>query len=409
MATTFLPLRLRWYAVSTGRLLLRRWQALLLALAVLAPVLLTSIDTLAYPLLLLSKPEHGLAWRFGYLLTLCALAVLWALMQREQIAGGGFRRFAAALPLPHRLTRRTDLLVLALADSPLWLPLIAALLAAGLAPTPSAALKAAKLLFLFDFALFILLAQLAALERRFIAWLAVAALGWVCLASIDRAWQLNACALAGVVALILLARPLPRGGARIHAVAQCVLAPFAAVTRAVGRRLHPALRISLGVLIRQRRAETIGKMLFAGCVVLGALVLMDAWDYDKRALPASIIGDAIIALSFSGLYRGLQMAHDDAARFAGALPLRRFWSAGFDMAAVTALGLPFFAALTGALLAHEAAQPRIVLGGLISAVALLVVLRQQQLYNERHAVVLNLMAAVSWSILTFLFLIVVFN
>ncbi|MBC7858741.1 MAG: hypothetical protein H7Z39_08160, partial [Burkholderiaceae bacterium] len=186
-------------------------------------------------------------------------------------------------------------------------------------------------------------------------------------------------------------------------------APFAAATRAVGRRLHPALRISLGVLIRQRRAETIGKLLFAGCIVLGVLLMMDAWDYDKRALPATIIGDAVIALSFSGLYRGLQTAHDDAAPFAAALPLRRFWSVGFDMAAVTALGLPFFATLAGAMLLHEAAQVRIVLGGLVSAVALLAVLRQQQLYNERHAVVLNLMAGVSWCILTFLFLIVVFN
>lgn len=409
MATTLLPLRLRWYAASTGRLLLRRWQALLLALGVLAPVLFTSVDTLAYPLLLLSAPEHGLAWRFGYLLALCGLAVLWALMQREQIAGGGFRRFGGSLPLSHRLTRLTDLLVLALADSPLWLPLIAALLAAGLASAPSAALKAARLLFLFDFALFILLVQLAALERRFLAWLAVAALGLVCLASIGSAWQLGACALAGAVALVLLARPLPRGGARMRTAAQRALAPFAAAAWTVGRRLHPALRISLGVLIRQRRAETIGKMLVAGCVVLGALVMMEAWEYDSRALPASIIGDAIIALSFSGLYRGLQMAHDDAARFAAALPLRRFWSVGFDMVVVAALGLPFFAALAGAMLVHEAAQVRIVLGVPLSAVGLLVVLRQQQLYLERHAVVLTLMTGVSWSILTFLFLILIFN
>lgn len=388
---------------------MRRWQALLLALGILAPVLFTSVDTLAYPLLLLSRPEHGLGWRFGYLLALCALAVLWALMQGAQIAGGGFRRFAGSLPVPHRSTRLTDLLVLALADSPLWVPLIAALLAAGVDSTASAALKAAKLLFLIDFALLILLAQLAALERRLIAWLGVAALGLVCVSSVGRDWQLGACALAGAAALILLARPLPRGGARAQAAAQRALAPFAAATRALGRRLHPALRISLGVLIRQRRAETIGKMLFAGCIVLGVLVMMNAWDYDKRALPAMIIGDAIIAFSFSGLYRGLQMAHEDAAPFAGALPLRRFWSVGFDMAAVTALGLPFLATLAGAMLLHEAAQTRIVLGALASAVGLLVVLRQQQLYNYRHAVVLNLMAAVSWCILTFLFLIVVFN
>jgi hypothetical protein len=409
MATTFLPLRLRWYAASTGRLLLRRWQALLLALGVLAPVLFTSVETLAYPLSLLSNPEHGLAWRFGYLLALCALAVLWALMQREQIGGGGFRRFATALPLPHRLTRLTDLLVLALADSPLWLLLMAALLAAGVAPAPGAASKLANLLLLFDFALFVLLAQLAALERRLIAWLAVAALGLVCVASIGRPWQLHACALAGAAALVLLARPLPRGGMRIRAAARRALAPFAAIAAALGRRLHPALQISLGVLFRQQRAETIGKLLIGCCAVLGALIMMDAFDYDKRALFAEIIGDAVVALSFSGLYRGLQMAHDDAARFANALPLRRFWSVGFDMAAVTALGLPFFATLAGAMLVHEVAQARIVLGVLVSAVGLLVVLRQQQLYAERHAVVLTAMVGVSWCILTFLFLILAFD
>jgi hypothetical protein len=115
MATTFLPLRLRWYAVSTGRLLLRRWQALLLAFGVLAPVLFTSVETLAYPLSLLSNPEHSLAWRFGYLLALCALAVLWALMQRAGRGQGapGVRPAARAAFDPFRAARYTGLVYLA--------------------------------------------------------------------------------------------------------------------------------------------------------------------------------------------------------------------------------------------------------------------------------------------------------
>ena len=37
MTTILLFARLRWYALATGQLLLRRWQALLLILAILAP------------------------------------------------------------------------------------------------------------------------------------------------------------------------------------------------------------------------------------------------------------------------------------------------------------------------------------------------------------------------------------
>ena len=58
-ALPLLTHRLRWYATTTARLLLRRWQAAVLFLglsAALGSSLLSNIATLAYPLLSLLAP-----------------------------------------------------------------------------------------------------------------------------------------------------------------------------------------------------------------------------------------------------------------------------------------------------------------------------------------------------------------
>lgn len=403
MFASLLHFRLRWYALSTARLLLRRWQAWLLALGVLAPAgasILGNLQALGYPLLLSLAPEHGLGWRFGYLLSLQAFALLWFVMQRAQIDGGGLMRFAGSLPLPQRATRALDVLVLALADSPLWLPLGAALLVVGARAGAGSALKAANVLFLLDFALLVLLAQLAALERRPLAWIVVAALSLLNAASVGSAWQLGACALSAVAAGTLLTLPLPHGGAGTRAALWRALARFDAALPALAARLPAPGLIALGVLLRQRRAETIGKALAAAAIGLVALVLMRVWDYDARAFPLLVMAQSATALAFSGLYRGLQMAHRAAAPYFDALPLGRAWWRLAETAALTALGLPFFALAAGVALAHRAAPAGAALASVLSACALLCVLRAPQLYRERHAVFLSTVAAVAWCALT---------
>lgn len=165
-------------------------------------------------------------------------------------------------------------------------------------------------------------------------------------------------------------------------------------------RLHPAILISSSVLFRQRRAELIGKAMGAACIAATALGLMRVFDYDARAFTLAVMAQTLIALSLSGLYRGLQMAHQDAARFFAALPLRPAWWRMFDIAAVVALALPFLAMPAGALLLWHAGSSAQILGAAASSAALLAVLRAPQLFNERHAVVLSSLVTGLWCALT---------
>jgi hypothetical protein len=106
--------------VSTARLLLRRWQALVLLMGALASAnasVFSNMDTFARPLLLVVAPGHGAGWRGACIALLMAAGALWAQMQRGQIGGGGFVAFTASLPFTPRQRRRVDLAALALADT----------------------------------------------------------------------------------------------------------------------------------------------------------------------------------------------------------------------------------------------------------------------------------------------------
>ena len=65
----------------------------------------------------------------------------------------------------------------------------------------------------------------------------------------------------------------------------------------------------------------------------------------------------LTALSLSGLYRGLHMAHADASRYFAALPLRPACLRFADIVLVATLGLPFLVLPPAALLAHRHAAP----------------------------------------------------
>ncbi|MCE3604712.1 hypothetical protein LXA47_13990 [Massilia sp. P8910] len=390
--------RLRWYAVSTARVLLRRWQALVLLCGILGSAnmsLFSNIDSLATPLLALLSPAHGAAWRFADLIGLHAIAVMWALMQREQIAGGAFMAYAGSLPFAGRYRRRADTIVLVLADSPLLVPLVCALLVVG----PGRG-QGANFLLMLVVGLLALAAQLGALDRRRLAWIAVAAGDLLLAGVVNTGLQAGGCLLVGLGACALLAVRFPRAGKRWIDAAGRAGAPFAALLLAMSQGLHPAILTSAGVLFRQRRSEVTGKAIGAGCVAAAALALMTVFGHDGRALGVAVIAQTIMALSISGLYRGLQMAHVDAARYFAALPLRRAWWRMSDIAVVVTLALPFLAIPGVALLVHHAASPLRIVAGATSGLALLCVLRLPQLFNERHSVVLSSIVAGTWGALT---------
>jgi len=372
---------------------LRRWQALVLLAGVLASAnasVFSNLDTLARPILQLLAPGHGIAWRCGYLLLLLAAAALWAHMQRDQIAGGGFMQFAGSLPFSARQRRRVDLAVLALADSPLLLMVAGALSSAMAQGAP-----AAHGLLLAALVPLALAAQLAVLERSALAGAFLAAACLPLAACFGTVLAPMADVLAGAGAWLALQRPpWPRGGMAARLRWPAPRWPTRMPGLVAGRHA-PALRLSWAILLRERRDETLAKALGAAAMVAAALGLGAVFEHDARSIAAAWLAQGLVALHLSGLFRGLHMAHRAGAGFSGALPLRAGWWRRFDLLALLGFGLPFLGA--PALLAwHEGATPARALAGWVSHAALLCALRAPQLASERHAVVLSTLLAGCW-------------
>jgi hypothetical protein len=371
--------------------LLRRWQAVTLIAGVLASANASAfgnLDTLARPLLTLLTPGHGAAWRIGYLLAVQAVAAAWAAMQREQIAGGPFMAFAGSLPFTPRQRRAADLAVLMLADSPLLL-----IAASALGLTAGRGAPAAHDALLCDVALLALVAQQAVLERRPRVWAGVAAGAVLAGACFGTPFDLATNLCVGAAAALALALP-PRPRAQRRA------------GRKLARRANPldagahrgaALRISLAILLRERRGELFAKALTASAIAAAAIGLVIVFERDARSFPTLLLAGGGIALTFSGLFRGLHMAHRASTGYVGALPVAAGWWRPFDLAAVLATALPFLAAPAAFAWVIGAAPPTGALAALVSNAALLCVLRPFQLFSDRHAVVLATVLAGCWT------------
>lgn len=393
IANPLLRYRLRWYAVSTARLLLRRWQALVLLFGVLASAnasVLSNADTFARPILLVLAPGHGPAWRCAYLLLLLGVAALWAHMQREQVKGGAFMAFAASLPFDARQRRRADLAVLMLADSPLLL-----MVGGAFASEAARGGGLAHLLLLAALVPLALAAQVGVLDRRPAAAaglltacvLLAAGFGTRLATAVDLlVWA------AAWLALRWAPWPQVRLPARLRLPSPAW--PGRLLRALAGRHALP-LQASFSVLLRERRGEALAKALGAAALFALTLGLAAVFEHNGRAIAAAWVAQGLVALHLSGLFRGLQMAHRAGAAYTGALPLRPDWWRRFDLAAVLVFGLPFLAAPS--LLAWwEGATPSQAIAGLASHAALLCVLRAAQLASERHAVVLSAVVAGGW-------------
>lgn len=398
-----LRLRLHWYALSTARLLLRRWQGLALAIGLLASAgagVFENIAILNHPLLALLAPGHGSAWRFGYLLVLQLAAVMWALMQRAQIEGGGFMAFAGSLPFSPRQRRQVDLAVLVLADSPLLL-----MVAGSIAVTAAHRHAAPQVLLLIDVALLALVSQLAALERRPVGWAGVLLACLLLAAGFGTGLAPWANALTGAAAWLALRRaPWPAWPPAGQRRRRPPTAWPGRVLRMLAGRHAPALQVSLAVLLRERRSEAVAKALGSAAVIAAALALMAVFDYDERSRIAALLAQGMIALTVSGLFRGLHMAHLASAGYTAALPVKPAWWRAFDLAAVLGFGLPLLAVPAFAASFLAGLPPLRALIGTASHLVLLAALRAPQLFRERHAVVLSTLVAGCWTVATIAYL-----
>ncbi|MHB0887651.1 hypothetical protein [Acidithiobacillus sp.] len=100
-------LRLRWYALATGRVLVRRWQVFVLAGALVPGGMPVGrlLMGLGYPLLAALQVGHDVLWHWGRLVAIQGLALAWVMVQRRHIDGGAFMAYARSLPISTKLRR----------------------------------------------------------------------------------------------------------------------------------------------------------------------------------------------------------------------------------------------------------------------------------------------------------------
>ncbi len=119
--------RMRYFAVETFRLLVRRWQGTLFLLLMASPAmtpLIAQLHILGMPVLSLLEPGH-FKESAGLWLLLLALAWGWSALQAGALSGGTGWQYLS-LPLAPRRIRWLNLGVLTVIDLPLLLPFGAA-------------------------------------------------------------------------------------------------------------------------------------------------------------------------------------------------------------------------------------------------------------------------------------------
>ncbi|MDP3332498.1 MAG: hypothetical protein Q8Q40_05650, partial [Methylococcaceae bacterium] len=155
---------------------------------------------------------------------------------------------------------------------------------------------------------------------------------------------------------------------------------------------------------RQHYSEMLSKGISSALILAASIGLMEVWNYDYRALPLTLIALAGIALSVSGLYRGMHLTHLASGQFTSALPLPLWWC-WFDVAAVLLFGLCFAAALNSVLVMHHDASLTSMLISLAAFALLLYLLRFPQVHAERHTVLFSSLIAGVWTALMFYMLV----
>jgi len=406
---TLLSCRLRWYAYETGRLLRRHWKALFLALMLLSPAMMPVLEQtriLGAPVLTLLSPEHSTIWRFGWLILLQACGVLWLLIQRNAVSGGAFMDYVHSLPVRPGQLRRTHLALLLLADTPLLLPVLAATV--FLAAQPHRVIPCLSVL---DLVLSTLCAQLLVLERAWRHLPRVLLANLLLIVSISAGLGANIplsllmlalCALICLVTIVAspatpnVARrwdwsgiPARMSGRSSERHGLCLL-----------QARFPLLHLSMRILFDRYRSASLVRGLVQLLLASGAILLMQLWHFDSRALPLTLMVQALMALVSAGAYRDLQREHDHAAPYRLTLPIPAWALARADSLTVLLGCLPFALAMTGAVAVHRAAAGALLsLSSVLLLAPLLVALRVPLVHAPRQALVWACLLAGMWSVL----------
>ena len=387
-------LRLRWYALATRRVLMRHWQIFIIAglFVPLGTPIGKLVLAMAYPLIAMLSRGRDPAWYVWRLAMIQGLAWAWVMVQRRNIAGGDFMRYAHALPVSRGMLRSVDLAILLLVDSLLLVPFFAVLMVASFTaawmPHGGDLLASSGVLLALG-----LLIQLALLEGRLVRMLpflmvADFTLGWAL--SMPPSWLASLAIGASLLVpmLFLLAMPPAAGPPWPRGKQEYVSGST--------RWLHPAWRTQLQALWVQQRGGTSLRLGAALVVALASDGLMRVFAFDARALPAAILAMGWVAFILGGTYRALHGIHRPMQAYLRSLPLpRRYWALQ-DIALVLALGsLPLVVLLLPVLTQTETSNLTV---GVLTLTywGLLAMMRLVFVYGGRQAVLLGVMLAGAW-------------
>ncbi|TDQ97377.1 DUF6136 family protein [Paraburkholderia silvatlantica] len=389
-----LSCRLRWYALATSRLLHRHWQALMLLVLLLLPAMPVFAQTriLGAPILAALAPSHGIEWRFVWVHMLEAVGMLWVLAQHGAITGGAFATFLDSLPTSHGRRRAVDIAVVLVANTPLFLPVLAAAVALAFLPQ-----KVANYLFVLDLLLITLGWQLAVLSRSARNATPLAVANVILVGALQTGETIRPALL--VLPLLLAAFAIahtPAGstsrsgwrGARSRRVLGCARAY-------AGQGLSPVARLQIGI-VRDRAAGVFARCLMMGSVTASTCFLLGLWNFDVRAVPLASISQAAIALIAAATYRDLSAAHFRAGQFMRSLPIAAAAQPRADILTIAALALPFACVAPLLLVAHGVLPWWSAAALLCSGAPLLALLYLPQRYAPRQSVLLGTMLAAIW-------------
>ncbi len=402
-----LRFRFRWYALATGRLLMRHWQWFLLAI-ILVPAGIPISKLLrgfASPLTDLFQFDGSFIGAVAHIFWLETFAVAWILVQQPALQGGQFMRYCQTLPVQFGVLLSVDLTMLTLANNILLLPAIVALALTAAVPQNDVFFRCCVFAVLLCL---VVNAQYAAMSRRWLRLLALC-LGNALLAyslSWPRGvlpWLALGIDFAGAAALLLV--PLSgsdswriRSGAA-GAQRRAKRGRGTAFPRSSVWLVAPSFSI-LVKAIAARPGGTALRLIATLGVAAVCNVLLGIFAFDDRTLPAAIMSLGIMGLLIGGTYRRLLAVHAEAGAYVSSLPVRPHYWPLRDAAFVTLLGLMPAVLVLGPLFARRLCPGATLLAIACAYAALLSSLRLPFVFGGRQSALLCLVLTGAWSAVT---------
>lgn len=119
--------RLQYYVKVTADALSRNKQAALIIVLVFGPMLFAILLAMAKPILLLIE-GHSLQHSVLIWLVLTIMSIFWVGVKKQSLMGGEANRYLQHLPIRHHIVVATDLMVILLLNSLIFLPYVVAVI-----------------------------------------------------------------------------------------------------------------------------------------------------------------------------------------------------------------------------------------------------------------------------------------